>query len=137
MKRAFRVATVFTGAAACAAVAAPAAQAAPLAAGATARVAPDIVESTCPPGGAPKLVLYYTSGHLPACFGSGGAVNVGGDPNFAKYCGGPYSGYLWINHARHYFTSGSHNLYGQRVSKVSITGLNAAYGTGNYSCSTY
>jgi hypothetical protein len=129
MKRSFRVATVFTGAAACAAVAAPAAQAAPLTTGATARVAPDTTGAACQgTGPTDSLVLYYTGNHGPACFqGTGTPAIVGGDPLFKSYCAGEYKGYLWIGGTRHDFTAGGHTL-NQHVSKVSITGINSRPG---------
>lgn len=74
MNRAFRVATVFTGTAACAAVLTPAAQAAVVAPGATVRFAPDASAHDC--GSSPfdpfRLHLYYEASENhpdPACFG--------------------------------------------------------------------
>lgn len=126
MKRAFRAATVFTGAAACAAIAAPAAQAAPLAPGATATVVPDTTGGACQgTGPTDSLVLYYTGNHGPACFAGVGSVPVGGDPEFTQYCAGVWKGYLWIGGTEHAFTAGIHNLYNQRVSRVTITGYNS------------
>jgi hypothetical protein len=123
MKRAFRVATVFTGTAACAAAMTPAAQAAAVAPGATARVTPDTVTvHACPtviPSG--TLVLEYTSSefHSPVCFRGSGRWYVGPDTRFSAYVASAKSGSLLINGRWEKFTSGAlHHLYKQVVNSV-------------------
>lgn len=130
MKRVFRVASVFTGAAACAAVAVPAAQAATLAPEAVGKVTPLTTGASCgSPFGHPTqdFVLYYTGNppvHHAACFvGTGGAsAVVGGNPAFATYCDYQNTGYVWIGGTRRNIATGTHNLGGQHVSKVLLTG---------------
>ena len=130
MKRSFRVATVFTGAAACAAAFAPTANAAQVAPDGTTRIAPDAIAANCEPGmiDASSLHLYYSpkQNHpKPACvFLSDGYVPIGnGTAKFSSYCAGGYSGYLYINGSPHRFTRGNHHLYGQVVSAVSLDGI--------------
>jgi hypothetical protein len=125
MKRSFRVATVFTGATACAVALTPMAEAAPVAAGATARMTPNAVAGNCPTNAnsTNALVLYYTTSEhhtLPACILGKGKVSFG-KKRFRAYCAGQYSGYFWINGAKKGFTAGIHSLYGASVSAVSIT----------------
>jgi hypothetical protein len=129
MKRSFRVATVFTGAAACAAAFAPTANAAQVGPNGTTRITPDAKAGTCEPGliGASSLHLYYSpkQDHPdPACvYLSDGYVAIGnGKAKFSSYCGGGYSGYLYIDGSPHRFTKGDHHLYGQDVSGVYIDG---------------
>ena len=126
MKRSFKVATVFTGAAACAVALTPAAEAAPVAPGATAR--PDTIGGNCNPSLAQvALHLYYTpseSHYLAACFSGEGTYWLGHGKRFAYYCAAQSSGYLYIGGVRRKFTGGTHNLYGQSVSKISITNTN-------------
>ena len=128
MKRTFRVATVFTGAAACAVgLAPPAAEAAPVAPGATARITPDITVRDCTgPNNTSSVHLYYraSENHVPAaCFRSSGSYFWGTGKKFASYCGGAFSGYLFIDGEGRHFTAGSsyHYLYGASVSGIRIT----------------
>jgi len=126
MKRAFRVATVFTGAAACAGVLTPAAQAAVVAPGGAVRATPDAVAvGSCSPninGDYNTLALYYLSDehHPPACFTGSGYWYVGTGVRFAKYCAEGKSGYLEIKGTWERFTPGDHNLHSQYVSAVSM-----------------
>jgi len=132
MRRSFQVATVFTGAAAAVAAFTPAAGAATPAPGATAKVTPDAVAKNCTGdlGNTMSLVLYYTNTkHAPACVAGTGKVAIGdGGATFNSYCGGFWSGYLWIKHAEHKFAPGTHKLYGQDVSAVTITKSDVANG---------
>jgi hypothetical protein len=130
MKRSFRAATVFTGAAACAAGLAPAAHAAPMAPGATA----SITAHNCGQSNSYSLHLYYalSENHpVPACIGSrngrSGAVQeqvfFGAGKRFAAYCAGAYSGDLIIHGSSRHFTYGTHSLYGASVEGVFISRL--------------
>jgi hypothetical protein len=122
MKRAFRVATVFTGAAACAAALTPTAQAAAVAPGARAAAIPDnVTVGSCPtviPSG--TLVLAYTPSefHHPVCFRGSGRWFVGADTKFSSYVGVSKSGSLLIDGRWEKFTSGLHHLYKQAVTSV-------------------
>jgi hypothetical protein len=123
MKRAFRVATVFTGAAACAAALAPTAQAAAVAPGARAAITPDnVTVAACPlaiPSG--TLVLAYTSSEFPhpdVCFRGSGTWYVGADTRFSAYVGVSKSGSLLIDGRWEKFTAGYHHLYKQVVTSV-------------------
>jgi hypothetical protein len=129
MKRSFRVATVFTGAAAVAALApTAAAQAAPIALGAAltggyAGNCPD------PSGGIADTVLYYASSenhYSPAaCFSGTGIKHSFAAKRFSWYCAGQNYGYMWVGGQKLPFTFGDHNLYKQYVSAVEITGVYA------------
>jgi hypothetical protein len=128
MKRAFRVATIFTGAAACAAVMTPAAQAAVVVPGGgrftpdypTVRVCNDLVSGT-----ENKVKLTYTSKdpHAPECFTGSGPWYVGG-ARFSRYCADSKSGLMKLGPAgasvTESFTGGTHLLYGQQVQSIDI-----------------
>jgi hypothetical protein len=92
MKRTFRVATVFTGAAACAVALAPTAEAAPAAPGATTTITPEtITANNCTAGEWNWLHLYYTAAEhhaTPACFGGTGVFNIPGNKRFTRFCAG-------------------------------------------------
>jgi hypothetical protein len=132
MKRSFRVATVFTGAAACAALA-PAAHAASAAPGATARITPDTTAHDCSKGSTTiysrtnEVHLYYSSKEhhtYPACiFGSGSPIIWGRGKRFGSYCAGAWSGYLYIDGGARRFTAGNtvHQLYNASVSGIMIS----------------
>jgi len=124
MRRSFRVATVFTGAAAAVATFTPAAGAAPITP--LAPAAADAHGQTCSSVVTSDLVLWYKgSTHHPACVSGRGFVGIGdGNARFSQYCAGEYSGYLWVSGERQPFTKGIHHLYGQKVSAVSITKSN-------------
>jgi hypothetical protein len=124
MKRSFRVATVFTGVAACAAVFAPAAEAAPAAPGVMTRIAPDTVTAYDCSVANTALHLYYTpseSHSIPACFSGTGYWYVGTGKRFDAYCAGDYSGSLEVDGTWRRFTEGAHKLYGS-VEEVYIAG---------------
>jgi hypothetical protein len=136
MKRSFKVATIFTGAAACAVALAPMAEAAPLAPG-TANTT-DAIHGDCNPNTTHPLSfhLYYTQSEkhsLAACFSGVGKYPIAKE-KFAYYCAGEWSGYVWIKGVRTPFGSKKHDLYGQSISQVSLTGLNGPKAS---SCSTY
>jgi hypothetical protein len=89
MKRSFRVATVFTGAVACATALAPTAEAA------TATVTPDTTGGNCAANSGPAAHLYYSAkAHhsLAACFNGAGYYSFIGGKKFAGVCGGAWSG---------------------------------------------
>lgn len=90
------------------------------------RANPQIVGRACPASAIATsgLALFYTAAehHGPACFSGTGTTAVGGDPAFQTYCDGVDKGFLWIGGTEHAFTPGVHNLGGQHVSKVTITG---------------
>jgi hypothetical protein len=124
MKRSFQVATIFTGAAACAVALAPAAGAAPLTPGNTARITPDTTARNCTSTFTSSVVLYYTPSEnhsKNACVKGIGFVYLGQGKRFTAYCAGAYSGFFYINGNRRSFTEGSHPLYSQAVSAISIT----------------
>ena len=125
MKRSFRVATVFTGAAACAIALTPAAEAAPMAPGGTAKITPATTGGNCNPSlSTTSLHLYYTPAEhhsLAACFAGGGTFTIGKGKKFQFYCAGQYSGHLFIGGQARHFTAGVHSLHGASVSKVSIS----------------
>jgi hypothetical protein len=127
VRRSFRVATVFTGAAAALTGFAPVAGAATVTAGATGAVTPDTTVGNCIGTGTQDLVLFYTAAEshkTPACIASkGGKTKIGtGRLRFSQYCAGEYSGYLWVNGSKKGFTSGFHTLHESPiVSYVSIT----------------
>jgi hypothetical protein len=127
MRRSFRAATVFTGAtaAAIAFVPAPAAHAS------------SILGGNCsnPDFGPFALTLKYSSHEhhsVDACFSGIGNWPLGNAPKFVSYCGGAWSGYLWINHTAERFTPGSkfHHLYNVPVSRVLISRAPAVHDCG-------
>jgi len=102
MRKSFRVATVFTGAAACAAAFAPAAGAATPAPGTTTRITPTgITPNDCTPGEWNWLHMYYTTAEkhpTPACYGGTGVYPIPGNKRFTKFCPGDNSGALFSAH---------------------------------------
>ena len=127
MKRSFRVATVFTGAATCAVALAPTAHAAPAAPGATAMITPKgITANDCTAGEWNWAHMYYTAAErhsIPACFAGTGVYNIPGNKRFTFFCPGNNSGYIqYKSHGSASFVAGEHsiNLFSLIVSKVSI-----------------
>jgi hypothetical protein len=89
MKRSFKVATVFTGAAACVTALAPMAEAA------TATVVPDTTAGNCGVNSRAAVHLYYSAkaNHpVPGCIKGTGYISFIGGKKFAGICGGAYSG---------------------------------------------
>ena len=88
MRKSFRVATVFTGAAA-ATVVAPIATA-------TAAVKPAINHQTCNSSTKPWVHLYYTAAekHPPVCFGNNGFYSILSGTRFVSVCPGNNIGSL-------------------------------------------
>jgi hypothetical protein len=136
MKRSFRAATVFAGAAALG-VAAMAAAPAPAAHASTPARAFTCGANT-PSGSGQFLHLYYkvkshnTAGCVEA-YGTGEYAPLA-PTRFQYYCGGTYSGYLFISGQERHFTDGYtyHKLYnalvsGIYISQVHPTGLNYCY----------
>ena len=126
MKRSFRMATVFTGAAACAVTLAPVAKAAP--------AKPDASAGNCPAGiGGQQVHLYYTAAEKhprPACVSSFGYIYIGAGKKFSYYCGGAWSGWFWMDGNVGHFTDGGvyHHLYGVSVSAISLSKFNSRAG---------
>jgi hypothetical protein len=91
MKKSFRVATVFTGAVACATALTPMAEAAT----ATATVTPDATAGNCAANSGPAVHLYYPANanhSLAACVKGGGYISFPGGKKFAGICGGEWWG---------------------------------------------
>jgi hypothetical protein len=106
MRKSFRVATVFTGAAACAAAFAPAAGAAPVAAGI---IPKPITANDCTAGELDWAHMYYTAAEnhtIPACFAGIGTYWIAGSKRFTYFCPGNNSGYLWTNYGSIPFSAG-------------------------------
>jgi hypothetical protein len=126
MKRSFRVATVFTGAAACAVARVPAAQAAP-AAGATAKITPQgITANDCTAGEWNWAHMTYTAAErhpVSACFGGTGVFKIPGNKRFTYFCPGDNSGYIQPkSHGRVSFVASENQipLFSEIISTVSI-----------------
>ena len=99
MKRSFRVATVFTGIAACATALAPPAEAAPAIPGATTTAtAGTPTVKKCTAGLGHWVHLYYTLSerHGPECFGGSGYIDFTGKTRFFKLCAGNNYGYVML-----------------------------------------
>lgn len=126
MRKSFRVATVFTGAAACAAVFTPAAHAAPAAPGATAGITPKaLTHNNCTAGELDWFHLYYTAAEnhpTPACFAGTGTYVISSNKRFAFFCAGNNSGYLGTDIGRIPFSGGSipFNLHSHIVHSVHL-----------------
>jgi hypothetical protein len=126
MRKSVRVATVFTGAAACTAALAPTAQAAVVTPGARATTIPDITGGNCHgSSNSVRVQLVYSANQhhsTNACFSGTGYYIIGGAKRFAYYYGGDWSGILWIDGSPRRFTHGHvyHQLYGASVSAISI-----------------
>lgn len=139
MKRSFRAATVFTGAAACAVGLAPTAHAAPAAPGATAKITPAATANTCNPylTATHSVHLYYepSENHpTPACIYGIGITTWGHGKRFEAYCAGWYSGYMSIHSQRRHFAAGrsTHLLYGASVTGIDISRIYAS--RSSFSC---
>jgi hypothetical protein len=89
MRKAFKVATVFTGAAACAAAFMPAAEAAPTATAKTQQIGPDIIVKDCDAGQTTSVHFYWPSAahHGPTCLGESGTSTLHG-ASFTGACTG-------------------------------------------------
>jgi hypothetical protein len=121
MRKSFKVATVFTGAAAAAAVFAPAAGAATATA--------DAVRYNCPIG--PRTaatVLYWPTSkhHGPTCVSSIGLISVG-DTYFSYFCAGNYFGVINFPDrvSRYYKPGEGYGTLKDKVTSVNITGWNS------------
>jgi hypothetical protein len=128
MRKAFTVATVFTGAAACAAAFTPAAEAAPTAR--TQVIAPDTAHHNCTVGPATTSAVFYwpaSKHHGPTCVGGSPDVHQRtslGGTEFSKLCTGNNSGYYFVKtlSSPMGFTRGhTMDLFGFYVSQVSIS----------------
>jgi hypothetical protein len=137
MRKAFRAATAFTGAAACAAAFTPAAIAATAN---THEIKPDMEKKNCAIGPLTTSVVFYwaaSADHGPTCVGGGGAgksVNLSSH-YFAAACYGNNNGTFWASHSayRHNFTYGSSiDIVARDVGKVEIK----SWPGGNTRCPT-
>ena len=134
MRKAFKVATVFTGAAACAAAFAPAAGAATAAR--TQPAEPATSHHNCGGGRTTSTVFWWPSAahHGPTCVG--GYNNYHSvtflDTYYSGYC--PGDNYGWFNGRIYHYSPSKHkfSLHHVYVSDVSITGWSHAANT----CST-
>jgi hypothetical protein len=127
MRKSFRVATAFTGAAAAVTGFAPAAGAATAAPAVTPAATGTAHAGNCTQAKTYDLVLHYAKAERhasPACVTGTGFVAIGdGGVHFSSYCAGAaFSGYLWINHSPRPFADNAtlHKLYGADVSGVTI-----------------
>ena len=134
MRTAFKVATAFTGAAACAAAFTPAAEAAPTttatAAARTQLMMPDTAHHNCTVGPATTSAVFYwpaSKHHGPTCVGGLPNLHVRtslGGTDFSKMCAGNNSGYFFVHtlNSPMGFTRGTtKNILGFQVSQVSIS----------------
>lgn len=131
MRKSFRVATVFTGAAACAAAFTPAAALAATATtmAKTQQMGPDTFHINCPGGktGAPTTSMHFyyapSADHGPTCVGQLGHTSLG-DTFYWSYCAGNNSGHLSTPNVVdiHFYRSHDYLLYGE-VNNVTITGF--------------
>jgi hypothetical protein len=94
MRKAFKVATVFTGAAACTALFAPGAEAATATAAKPQLIVPDTTHKNCAIGPRTTSTVFYwpaAKNHGPTCVGGGGnygiSTSLGGNV-FTSYCPG-------------------------------------------------
>ena len=124
MKRSFRVATVFAGAAALGTALAPAAHASGSARALT-------CGANTVSGSGQFLHLYYKvkSHNTAACveaYGVGEYATLA-PTRFQYYCGGAYSGDLYISHVGRHFTAGGsyHKLYNALVSEIYISKIHS------------
>jgi hypothetical protein len=108
MKRSFRVATVFTGAAACAAAFTPG-----VATAATAKadlITPDIAHKNCPhtPALTKSVHFYYppSAKHGPTCVAGDGKTSLGGTV-YSFICTGNNFGWYDVNGSINYFNKHS------------------------------
>jgi hypothetical protein len=140
MRRAFKVATVFTGAAACAAAFTPAAEAAPMTTAKTELITPDTAHHDCAVGPATTSAVFYwlpSAHHGPTC--------VGGDPDydvntslggnaFSKMCAGNNYGEFYVvgdSIPFHFIPGQVSDIYDLPVSVVFISKW-----YGDYKCAT-
>jgi hypothetical protein len=155
MKKPFRVATVFTGAAACAAAFAPAAAAMPVAAGAaTHDLAPGITATgnitatdDCGSRTVGWLYLYYTASehHGPICLGGTGRAVLDPGTRIAGICvgntRGSFNGYylsqhgspISLNQSIFPYTSPYSFSFPTYITSVILTGYSFGNG-GKYPC---
>jgi hypothetical protein len=119
MKRSFQVATVFTGAVACATALAPTAEAA--------TVTPDTTAKNCTVGSVAAVHLYYpaSANHpLPACVSGAGYISWPGGKKFAGICGGAWSGsFVYENpktgiYGSSYFSPGHYPVWWRQTDYV-------------------
>jgi hypothetical protein len=118
MRKSFRVATVFAGAAACAAAFAPAAGAAP----ATPKA---ITPNDCTAGEYDWAHMWYTVAErhpTPACYGGTGGYRIPGSKRFVQFCPGGNSGFLGTSRGIVPFSAGAYSipLYSGIVYSVNI-----------------
>jgi hypothetical protein len=133
MRTAFKVATVFTGAAACAAAFTPAAQAATATTAKTQQIKPDTVKKDCVIGPSTTSMVFYWysfSNHGPTCVGSAGnpTNTVTLDHSFAGFCTGNNSGWFTsFNGTKIDFKRSQPSWTSGYVGEVHITGHGGAF----------
>jgi hypothetical protein len=125
MRKAFRVATAFTGAAACAAAFTPAAAAA--ATTAKTQVGPDTFHRNCPHYSTTSVHLYWPASkdHGPTCVGQLGESTLSGT-YFRSVCTGNNSGSMSTSRTFFDFHRSSVFLLNQKVGLIGITGFGGA-----------
>ena len=131
MRRAFKVATAFTGAAACAAMFAPGAEAA-AATTAKTQIVPNTTHKNCTIGPTTTSMVFWwfpSSKHGPTCAGSAGHPgSTTLNHSFSKICTGDNYGWMYTGSGIHWpFSQGSfYPTYdfvpGNYIAKVHISG---------------
>jgi hypothetical protein len=136
MRKAFKVATAFTGAAACAAAFTPAAEAVTAPTLRT-QVVPNVEHRNCPIGPSTTSMVFWWSAaahHGPTCAGSGGVPgHIVFSHWFSRICTGNNKGYITSKPGGFHnsFGAGLSRLRAQFVYSVDITGH-----AGTFHCST-
>jgi hypothetical protein len=131
MRKSFRVATVFTGVAACATALGPAAEAAPAAP--AGRITGSIVGKNCTSSLGNWVHLYYSQKEkhpTPACFGNNGWYSLNPAKRFYYICAGNNSGEIIESGGRYIESFGpkvaggageGFSLFSAKVSSIRIT----------------
>ena len=122
MRRAFKVATIFTGAAACAAVFTPATTAG---AATTGQMKPDTSDRNCYKNDTTSAAFYYPASkdHGPLCFGGANSVPALDSISptvFAKFCAGNNSGYYVRTFSSPTFSRGNRRTLNTKIFAVHI-----------------
>jgi hypothetical protein len=135
MRTAFKVATVFTGAVACAAAFTPAAEAATTTTAKTQLIEPEIFKKNCAIGPSTTSVVLTrlpSAHHGPTCVGEKGKITLS-NTYFSYFCAGNNYGQYWITGDTKPFNfyAGSEFNISARVAAVSIKSW-----SGGFKCST-
>ena len=122
MRRAFKVATSFTGAVACTAAFTPAAGAATTTMG---KGAPRAFARNCTIGTSTTSVHFYwlpSAHHGPTCVGEAGTVSLHGI-KMSAFCAGNNFGYFYANgHKLSFFSGSTFELFSAKITQVHISG---------------